>query len=94
MLKKFPYLELHVCCIRDFPRTDLGPNIGPFPHTKWEKTSQNGIYHSQFFCFTFFGKFHENLTKNSKVTDVNIFMQIFMSILWRTKQHMMISYGF
>ena len=61
---------------RDFPRPDLGPNIGLFPVKKLAKTSQNGVYHSQLICSTF-GKIfmkirtkiaklqmHENLHKN------------------------------
>ena len=31
---------------RDFPRPDLGPNIGPFPIQKQVKTSKNGVYHT------------------------------------------------
>ena len=39
--------------VMDFPRPDLGPNNCPFPIQKCAKTSQNGIYHSQFLSFTF-----------------------------------------
>ena len=59
------YREQHS---RDFPRPDLGPNIGPFLIQKWAKTSQNGVYYSQFLNSTFWWKFHENQNKNSKVT--------------------------
>ena len=71
---------------RDFPRPDLGPNNGPFPIQNEQKTSQNGVYHSQFLSSTFLVKIswksdkkipklqmHENLHKN------HILMQIFMS---------------
>ena len=54
---------------RNFPSTDLGPNNGPFQIKKWAKTSQNGEYHSRFLSSSFKWKFHENLIKNSKVTD-------------------------
>ena len=43
--------RLHIC--RDYPRPDLGPNNGPFPIQKCAKTSQNGVYHSQFLSSTF-----------------------------------------
>ena len=36
---------------RDFPRPDLGPNIGPFPIKKLAKTSQNGVCHFQLLLF-------------------------------------------
>ena len=38
---------------RNFPRPDLGPNIGPFPIKKMSITSQKGVYHSQFLSSTF-----------------------------------------
>ena len=57
----------HTFTGRDFPRPDLRPNIGPFTIKKWAKTSQNGVYYSQFLSSTFWWKFHDNLNKNSKV---------------------------
>ena len=54
---------------RDFPKSDLGPNIGPYPIKKWAKTSQNGVYYSKFLSSTFWWKFHENPIRNSKATD-------------------------
>ena len=75
-----------------FTRPDLGLNIGPFPIQNWEKTSQNGVYHSQFLSSTVWWTFHENPNKNSsyrcmkfcikmwmKTCFIHIFMQIFMS---------------
>ena len=32
---------------------DFGPNIDPFPFQESSKTSQNGVYHSQFLSSTF-----------------------------------------
>ena len=54
---------------RDFPKPNLGPNM-PSQLKKWAKTSQNGVLYSQFLGFTFWWKFHENLPKINKVTDV------------------------
>ena len=79
--------------INDFPRHDSGLNINPFPILKWAKTSQNGVYHSQFLCSKLWWKFYLNPNINSKVTDawkfalncewmhvfIHIFMQIFKS---------------
>ena len=46
-----------------------GRILAPFPIRKWEKSSQNGVYHFQFFSSTFWWKIHENPNKNTKVTD-------------------------
>ena len=78
----------HAGVDRDFPRTELRPNIGSIPIQKWAKTSQSDVlvYHNQFLSSTFWWKFNENQNKNSKVTNAwifqnlhKIFMQIFMS---------------
>ena len=61
---------------RDFPRPDLGPNIGPLPIKKLAKTSQNGVYHSQYLFSPFWQKFNEKPNKNSKVTDACKFAYI------------------
>ena len=54
---------------RDFPFSDLEPNIHPFPIKKQAKTFQVGVYHSEIFSSTIWRKFHENPNKNSKVTN-------------------------
>ena len=65
----------YILLIRDFPRPDIGPNIGPSRIQRWAKTSQNGVYHSQYLSSTFWWTFHKNRSKNSKVTDVWKFVQ-------------------
>ena len=62
------WLQISTDMFRDFPRPDLGPNMGAFPIQKWVKTSQNGVYYSQYLSSTFWWKFHENPNKNGKVT--------------------------
>ena len=51
---------------REFPRPNLGPNIDPF---------RQFIPHSLSF-YTFWWKDHENRTKNSKITDVYIYIMM------------------
>ena len=77
----FWWLISHICGPGIFQRPNLGPNIGPFPIQNWAKSSKPDVIYSQFPCSTFWWKFYENRTKNSKVTDVyiHIMMQIFMS---------------
>ena len=52
-----------------FPSPDFGPNIVLFPTQKLAKASHNGENHSQILSSTFRWKFHEDQSKNSKVTD-------------------------
>ena len=80
--------------LRDFPRPDLGPNIGPFPIQKWTKSSQNGVYHLQFLSSTFWFIFSENYNKKQQSyrcmkicikcdVFIHIFMQIYMNFYER-----------
>ena len=63
---------------RDFPRPGSWSKIAPFPIKRWAKTSQNGVYYSQFLSSTFWWKFHENLKKNSSYRSTKICIKMWM----------------
>ena len=42
--------------VRDFPRPDLGPNIGPFPIKKKEQKLPKMVYIVPYFLVLYFGK--------------------------------------
>ena len=43
LVRKANREDLDQTASRDYPRPNLGPNIGPYPFEKMSKSSQNGV---------------------------------------------------